>query len=165
MVFKSFKVSIYAPGLDASFVDDAIDGLRLCWPVLREMMTFHLGKVSSCLYFKCTYHAAKCHHKLGTRDLFYRSVYPANVPANMSATGSFAYLACKDVTRKLMQQKSELQTNDKIQGQVEYPHNLLRNIAKESALTEYVLGKFSACPWQLSPSCLGAVRSRKDNPN
>ena len=40
-----------------------------------------------------------------------------------------------------MQQKSELQTNDKIQGQVEYPHNLLRNIAKESALTEYVLGK------------------------
>ena len=41
-----------------------------------------------------------------------------------------------------MQQKSELQTNDKIQGQVEYPHNLLRNIAKESALTEYVLGKF-----------------------
>ena len=50
MVFKSFKVSIYAPGLDASFVDDAIDGLRLCWPVLREMMTFHLGKVSSCLY-------------------------------------------------------------------------------------------------------------------
>ena len=41
-----------------------------------------------------------------------------------------------------MQQKSELQTNDQIQGQVEYPHNLLRNIAKESALTEYVLGKF-----------------------
>ena len=70
------------------------------------------------------------------------SVYPATVPANMSATGSFAYLACKDVTRKLMQQKSELQTNDKIQGQVEYPHNLLRNIAKESALTEYVLGMF-----------------------
>ena len=50
MGFKSLKVSIYAPGLDASFVDDAIDGLRLCWPVLREMMTFHLGKVSSCMY-------------------------------------------------------------------------------------------------------------------
>ena len=140
MVFKSFKVSIYAPGLDASFVDDAIDGLRLCWPVLREMMTFHLGKVSSCLYLNALTTLPSV--LFGTRDLFYRSVYPANVPANMSATGSFAYLACKDVTRKLMQQKSELQTNDKIQGQVEYPHNLLRNIAKESALTEYVLGKF-----------------------
>ena len=40
----SQKVAIYAPGLDASFADDAIDGLRLCWPVLREFMTFHLGK-------------------------------------------------------------------------------------------------------------------------
>ena len=40
------KVAIYAPGLDASFADDAIDGLRLCWPVLREFMTFHLGKRS-----------------------------------------------------------------------------------------------------------------------
>ena len=40
------KVAIYAPGLDASFADDAIDGLRLCWPVLREFMTFHLGKLA-----------------------------------------------------------------------------------------------------------------------
>lgn len=38
------SVSVFAPGLDASFADDAIDGLRLCWPVLREFMTFHLGK-------------------------------------------------------------------------------------------------------------------------
>ena len=37
------SVSLFAPGLDASFADDAIDGLRLCWPVLREFMTFHLG--------------------------------------------------------------------------------------------------------------------------
>ena len=37
------SVSVFAPGLDASFADDAIDGLRLCWPVLREFMTFHLG--------------------------------------------------------------------------------------------------------------------------
>ena len=59
MGFKSFKVSIYAPGLDASFVDDAIDGLRLCWPVLREMMTFHLGTVLKSV-LKCTYHAVKC---------------------------------------------------------------------------------------------------------
>ena len=41
------SVSIFAPGLDASFADDAIDGLRLCWPVLREFMSFHLGKIET----------------------------------------------------------------------------------------------------------------------
>ena len=41
------SVSIFAPGLDASFADDAIDGLRLCWPVLREFMSFHLGKIAN----------------------------------------------------------------------------------------------------------------------
>ena len=27
------SVSIFAPDTDAGFVDDAIDGMRLCWPV------------------------------------------------------------------------------------------------------------------------------------
>ena len=60
----------------------------------------------------------------------------------MTTTGSFAYLSCKDVTRRLMTQKSELQTNANMINQLEYPHNLLRNIAKQTSLTEYVLGKW-----------------------
>ena len=39
-----------------------------------------------------------------------------------------------------MTQKSELQTNANMINQLEYPHNLLRNIAKQTSLTEYVLG-------------------------
>ena len=58
----------------------------------------------------------------------------------MTNTGTFAYLSCKDVTRRLMTQKSELQTNANMINQLEYPHNLLRNIAKQTSLTEYVLG-------------------------
>ena len=49
------SVSLFAPGLDASFADDAIDGLRLCWPVLREFMTFHLGNHHfSITYLQCS---------------------------------------------------------------------------------------------------------------
>ena len=48
------SVSIFAPGLDASFADDAIDGLRLCWPVLREFMTFHLGEIFKIFSLDCT---------------------------------------------------------------------------------------------------------------
>ena len=40
-----------------------------------------------------------------------------------------------------MTQKSVLQTDDNFAHKIEYPHNLLRNLAKEGALTEYVLGK------------------------
>jgi len=58
----------------------------------------------------------------------------------MTRTGEFAYLSCKDITRKLMTQKSVLQTDDNIAHKIEYPHNVLRNIAKEGALTEYILG-------------------------
>jgi len=102
------SVSLFAPGLDASFADDAIDGLRLCWPVLREFMTFHL-------------------------------VYPTDTPANMTNTGTFAYLSCKDITRRLMTQKSVMQTDEELAYNIQYPHNLLRNIAREGALTEFDL--------------------------
>lgn len=39
-----------------------------------------------------------------------------------------------------MTQKSVLQTDDTVAHKIEYPHNLLRNLAKEGALTEYILG-------------------------
>ena len=42
-----------------------------------------------------------------------------------------------------MTQKSVLQTDDSVAHKIEYPHNLLRNIAKEGALTEYILGPSS----------------------
>ena len=67
-------------------------------------------------------------------------MYPDVLPANMSNTGTFAYLSCKDVTRRLMTEKSVLQKDSNNIKLIEYPHNLLRNIAKESSLTEYVLG-------------------------
>jgi hypothetical protein len=57
----------------------------------------------------------------------------------MTQTGTFAYLSCKDITRRLMTQKSVLQTNDSVAHQIEYPHNLLRNVAVQGALTEYIL--------------------------
>lgn len=34
------SVSIFAPDTDAGFVDDAIDGMRLCWPVQKNVKKF-----------------------------------------------------------------------------------------------------------------------------
>ena len=105
------SISIFAPGADAAFTDDAIDGMRLCWPVLRDTVNFHL-------------------------------IYPKEFPANMSTAGSFAYLPCKDITRKLMTQKSVMQAdykdaNYKMINSIVYPHNLMRNVARQGALTEF----------------------------
>ena len=96
--------SAYAPGLDASFLDDAIDGLRMCWRKLRKNVIFHV-------------------------------VYPQSRPANMSQVGSMVYLSCKDVTNRLRQRKpidirSHLLT---------YPHNVMRNAARSSVITHWVL--------------------------
>ena len=68
-------------------------------------------------------------------------VYPTDTPANMTNTGTFAYLSCKDITRRLMTQKSVMQTDENLAYNVQYPHNLLRNIAREGALTEFDLGR------------------------
>jgi len=58
----------------------------------------------------------------------------------MTNTGTFAYLSCKDITRRLMTQKSVMQTDEELAYNIQYPHNLLRNIAREGALTEFDLG-------------------------
>lgn len=107
------SITIFAPGSDAAFTDDAIDGMRLCWPVLRDTVNFHL-------------------------------VYPKEFPGNMSTIGSFAYLPCKDITRRLMTFKSVMQPDFKnpeykMINSIIYPHNLVRNVAKQGALTEFVL--------------------------
>lgn len=70
-------------------------------------------------------------------------MYPTDTPANMTNTGTFAYLSCKDITRRLMTQKSVMQTDENLAYNIQYPHNLLRNIAREGALTEFDLGKYS----------------------
>lgn len=106
------SISIFAPGSDAAFTDDAIDGMRLCWPVLRDTVNFHL-------------------------------IYPKEFPANMSTAGAFAYLPCKDITRRLMTFKSVMQADYKsadykMVNSIVYPHNLMRNIARQGALTEFV---------------------------
>ena len=66
-------------------------------------------------------------------------IYPREFPANMSSVGSFAYLPCKDITRRLMTFKSAMQTDYKLINAIEYPHNLMRNVARQGALTEFVL--------------------------
>jgi hypothetical protein len=39
-----------------------------------------------------------------------------------------------------MTQKSVMQTDEDLAYNIQYPHNLLRNIAREGALTEFDLG-------------------------
>ena len=97
----TISYSIFVPGTNASFADDVIDGLRMCWPRIRTRVHFHL-------------------------------VYPVEKPANMSKTGSFVYLACKDVLRRL--RKIESQHTNSI-----YPHNIMRNTANSAVFTDYVL--------------------------
>ena len=98
------SLSVFAPGLDASFADDAIDGLRLCWPTLRTSVTFHV-------------------------------VYPRTLPANMSETGSFVYLSCKDIIRRLKRHKAV----DLKRQQLSYPHSAMRNVARSGVITQWVL--------------------------
>lgn len=107
------SITIFAPGADSAFTDDAIDGMRLCWPVLRDTVYFHL-------------------------------VYPKEFPADMSSAGGFAYLPCKDITRRLMTYKSVMQpdfkdASYKMINSIVYPHNLMRNVARQGSMTEFVL--------------------------
>lgn len=108
------SVSIYAPGDDAAFAEDAIDGLRLCWPKLRRTTTFHL---------------------LYPNDIA--------MSANMTRVGSFAYYSCKDITRKIFQRSGEMAAESKERGYSSdisrYPHNILRNLAMNGVLTEFAL--------------------------
>nr|CAB3224857.1 N-acetyllactosaminide beta-1,3-N-acetylglucosaminyltransferase-like [Phallusia mammillata] len=95
------SMSVLAPDSDAAFVDDAIDGVRLCWNRLRHTTSFHL-------------------------------VFPSRAPPNMTSLGSFVYLSCKDVIRRLRIRKPRSSTSM-------YPHNVMRNVARRGALTNYVL--------------------------
>ncbi|XP_039253736.2 beta-1,4-glucuronyltransferase 1-like [Styela clava] len=103
------SIAIFAPGTDSAFADDAIDGLRLCWPVLRKLANFHL------VYPK---------HE-STR-------------ANMSSAGDFVYLSCKDIMRRMVLKKSLLESQHS-PGGLGYPHNLMRNVALSGVLTNFVL--------------------------
>lgn len=73
------SISILAVGDDAAFVDDAIDGLRSCWPLVRRTTTFHVVYVKD-----------------------------QALSANYTGLGSFTYHACKDVMRKMKLRKSKL---------------------------------------------------------
>nr|XP_018669725.1 beta-1,4-glucuronyltransferase 1-like isoform X1 [Ciona intestinalis] len=95
------SMAVYAPMQDASFFDDAIDGLRLCWATLRKSVSFHL-------------------------------VHHVNSPANVTQLGSFVYLSCKDIIRRLRLVRPNA-------GRSQYPHNLLRNVGRSGALTNFVL--------------------------
>lgn len=103
-------IGIFTPGEDAAFAEDVIDGLRLCWPKLRNMATFHL-------------------------------LYPQHEEwqANMSRVGSFAYYSCKDITRRLYQRRSVFADSRQLNEMLRYPHNVMRNIAIDGALTDYIL--------------------------
>lgn len=104
------SVAIFAPGDDAAFAEDVIDGLRLCWPKLRNMASFHL-------------------------------LYPRHnsLRANMTRVGSFAYYSCKDITRKMYQRRPVFTDSKQFEELLRYPHNMLRNIAIDGALTDYIL--------------------------
>jgi len=98
------SVAIFAPGSDAAFMDDAIDGLRMCWPALRRVTTFHL-------------------------------IYPISFPPNMSSVGSFVYLSCKDIIRRLrLRRPRPLADNE-----MDYPHNAMRKVAHKGVLTNFIL--------------------------
>lgn len=110
------SISIFAPGHDTAFAEDAIDGLRLCWPQLRKLVSFHI-------------------------------VYPwgERTNANMTGLGSFAYLSCKDIMRKMMLRKLSdnklypKYADTEVDEILRYPHNLLRNVALSGVLTKFVL--------------------------
>jgi len=93
------SVSIFAPGLDSSFFDDAIDGLRMCWPSIRQRVTFHLvyptsfrGNVSnsgSFVYSSCRGVVARMKKALSShREI----AYPHNVMRNVAHKGALTDL-------------------------------------------------------------------------
>ena len=96
------SMSVFAPGLDAGFLDDAIDGIRLCWSNLRKSVTFHV-------------------------------VYPETVKANMTNVGSFVYLSCKDIIRRLKRREKSDFTR------LTYPRNVMRNVARSGVFTHWIL--------------------------
>lgn len=96
------SMAIFAPGLDAGYLDDAIDGLRLCWSVVRKNVIFHV-------------------------------VYPKTMTANMTQVGSFVYLSCKDILRRLKHKKTTA-----FWGEA-YPRSVMRNVAHSSVITDWML--------------------------
>ncbi|XP_076817723.1 beta-1,4-glucuronyltransferase 1-like isoform X1 [Clavelina lepadiformis] len=98
------SMSVFAPAQDASFLDDAIDGLRLCWTSIRKTTSFHI-------------------------------VYPTTAKGNTSNIGSFVYLSCKDIIRRL---RRKVKT-DAAEKSIPYPHNVMRNVAHKGVITSHVL--------------------------
>lgn len=59
-------------------------------------------------------------------------VYPSDDVADVGEAGSFVYLACKDVIRRLRKM-----TSSSAGGK--YPHNVMRNVARSGVITRYVV--------------------------
>ena len=91
------SMSVFAPGLDASFVDDAIDGLRLCWLTLRKSIVFHvvypqaisanMSEVGAFVYLSCRDIVRKLKRKKPFNDEKYSISYPHNVMRNIARSG------------------------------------------------------------------------------
>ncbi|XP_077970904.1 beta-1,4-glucuronyltransferase 1-like isoform X2 [Styela clava] len=96
--------TVFAPNLDASYADDAIDILRKCFSDIRKYVYFHL-------------------------------VYPAQHPADVSKVGVWQDLSCSALLDKLQNYGYQ----NYVVGNIPFPHNILRNVARKGVITEFVL--------------------------
>lgn len=89
------SIAIFAPGLDSSFYDDAIDGLRMCWRGVRQRVSFHLvyptafpGNVSdtgSFVYMSCRGVVVRLKKAVSSHK---GTTYPHNIMRNVAHKGT-----------------------------------------------------------------------------
>ena len=103
------SVAVFGPNQEAAFATDAMISMGKCWPEVKERVTFHL-------------------------------VYPTNHPADLtgsSPTGSgLDYSDCDELLEKINTFGGDDSNNYK--GEIPYPHNVLRNVARRGASTSHV---------------------------
>ena len=91
------SLSVFAPSNDASFLDDAIDGLRQCWHTLRQRVTFHMvyprsfpidmSRAGSVTFLSCRDIAGRLRRKTATEFHSRSMPYPHNVMRDVARGG------------------------------------------------------------------------------